>query len=219
MFKWTKLNWVSGSSGIEYGGCLVRTNNYSGAQRVGGSLITANVGIGYNTDVYLPDLKSGNQVYFDSIDGGGPRIAGGDKEPFHFEIRYLERDKKIQIRATMVGEKPVFFLVLPRSIKSPDDLTGFIADDYIRQISPLVAFGDKPLVAKTNSTDTLLAEFYKDNNIAARGSIVVQGETNIALVEFTVLLGDLPGLLPQMAICLGQSEAISTCFLTGPVPQ
>ena len=26
MFKWTKLNWVSGSEGVEYGGCLVRTS-------------------------------------------------------------------------------------------------------------------------------------------------------------------------------------------------
>lgn len=222
MFKWTKLNWVSGSSGIEFGGCLVRTSNYGSALRIGGSLISANVGQEYNTDVYVPDLKSGNPAYFDTIDGGGPRISGGDKEPFHFQIRYLprsDRDKKgIQIRATMVGEKPVFFLVLPRTIKSVGDLTQLIADDYVRQIAPLVTFGAKPLESKTGSQDVLLSEFYKENNFADRGSIVVRGETSTASVDFAVT-ASLSEFLPEMVICLGQAEAIATCFQAGPVPQ
>lgn len=220
MFKWTKLNWVSGAAGIEYGGCLVRTNNYSDALRAGGSLISANVGQAHNTDVYLPDLKSGNQVYFDTIDGGGPRISGGDKEPFHFQIRYLPRNdrKGVQIRATMVGDKPVFFLVLPSTIKSESDLYQFVSDEYIKQIAPLIRFGDKPLETKTRSQDTLLSEFYKENNFANRGSIMVRGETTTASVEFAVM-GGLSDILPNMAICLGQGEAISTCFLAGPVPQ
>jgi len=222
MFKWTKLNWVSGSSGVDFGDCLVRTNNYSGALRIGGSLISANIGQAHNTDVYVPDLKSGNPIYFDTIDGGGPRVSSGDREPFHFQIRYLPKNdrggKGIQIRATMVGEKPVFFLVLPRTIKNTSDLTELIPDDYVRQIAPLVTFGAKPLESNTGSKDLLLSEFYKENNFADRGSIVVRGETTTASLDFAVT-ASLSELLPEMAICLGQREAIATCFMAGPVPQ
>jgi hypothetical protein len=213
MFKWTKLNWVSGSEGVEYGGCLVRTNVYSSALRVGGSMISTNVGQAYNTDVYLPDLKDGNNQYFETVDGGGPRISGGNKQAFHFEIRYLRRGDKIEIHAAMSGKNPVFFLVLPPSIKSSNDLKNYIADDYLKQISPLVDFGGKALSAKIKSDDILLAEFFKENEVASRGSIAVQGETT-TLIDFAVI-GELPQVLSQLAICLGQLEAVSTCFQAG----
>jgi hypothetical protein len=220
MFKWTKLNWVSGASGVEYGGCLVRASNTSGVQRLAGSLIATNVGQDSSTDVYLPDLKDGNKIYSESIDGGGSRVADGDKEPFHFDILYApgKKDKTIEIRARMSGNKPVFFLVLPRSIKNQDDLKQFIPDEYLKQIAPLVTFGSKPLEAKLRPTDTFLAQFLKENEVAGRGSIMVQGETQQAAVQFAAF-GELEGILPQMLICLGQAESMSTCFQAGPVLQ
>jgi hypothetical protein len=219
VFKWTKLNWVSGSSGVEFGGCLVRESDYFSVIRVAGSLITANVGVPYNTEVYVPDLKQGNSAYYDSVEGGGPRIDGGtSKERFRFEVRYFPTaDKKtVQIRATMAGERPVFYVVLPRSIKKSEDLTKFITDDSIQRITPLLEFSDKALTARTK--DTVLAEFYKENEIATRAVLVVQGEKDSASLEFTAL-GTLPELLPDLAICVGQAEMIASCFQAGMRPQ
>jgi hypothetical protein len=73
----------------------------------------------------------------------------------------------------------------------------------------------KALLAKLHSDDVLLAEFIKDNNLAGRGSIGIQGETDTASIDFTVV-GELRELLPEWLICLGQSEGVSTCFQAGP---
>jgi hypothetical protein len=81
-----------------------------------------------------------------------------------------------------------------------------------------VTFGARPLESKTGSQDMLLSEFYKENNFADRGSIVVRGETSNASLNFEVT-ASLSEFLPEMIICLGQAEAIATCFQAGSALQ
>jgi Protein of unknown function (DUF3987) len=52
VFSWTKLNWVSGSSGVQFGDCLVKKGYYSDAIRIGGSKISTNVSPGEVTDMH-----------------------------------------------------------------------------------------------------------------------------------------------------------------------
>ena len=214
VFFWSKLNWASGSDGVEYGSCLIWENYYSGALRIGGSRISTNVSSPYDTEVYLPDLKDENQVYYQSIEGGGPRIDGGPKVPFRFEISYApNRDKtSVQIRATMIGDKPVFFLVLPRAVKSPDDLKTFLDADYLNKIGPLVKFGNKPLIQRTKASDYVLAEFLKNNDVANRGTIDVESQDAISASLELRVHGVLSSVVGGVAICLGQEGRLATCF-------
>jgi hypothetical protein len=214
-FNWTKVNWASGSTGVEFGGCLVRERYAFNAIRVGGSVIKATVGLPYDTDVYVADLgKDQNKAYTETIEGGGPRIDGGvTVEPFHFRIQYTPATEKktVRIQATMVGQKPFFVVVLPRSIKTQADLNAFISSDHIKRISPLVKFDEKPIKGKTSSNDIPLMDFYKDNNFAERGNLTVGGEDG---VSFDILVnGTVDTVVPEIAICVGQSELIATCFV------
>ena len=185
----------------------------SEAIKIGGSKLTTNVALSEITDVYLPDLgKEGDKAYFDTIEGGGPRIDGGSHEPFYFEIMYSPiKDKNlVHIHATMSGENPVFYIVLPPSVKSVDDLKTFISNEYIANIAKLVNFGSVLSKSKIDANDTQLAEFITDNKIAQRGQITIQAE-KIATIEFDAI-GDLKSVLPSVAICLGQGEAVATCY-------
>jgi len=216
VFYWTKLNWVSGATGVEFGNCLTREHETAKAIRIGGSSLRSNQASPYVSDVFLPDLKDGNQTYTETVEGGGPRIEGGSKKPFRFSVSYApNKDKKtVQIRAGMNGDKPVFYLVLPRSVKSRDDLNKFIDSDQIKTISPLIDFGDKPLVARAK--DSILADFLKENNVADRGVIAVASLENRATLDVTVN-GTLEEVAGGMGVCLSQADVMITCFGSSPL--
>ncbi len=213
VFYWSKLNWVSGATGVEYGNCLTWRSSSENAKRIGGSRLTSNQGSPYDTDVFLPDLKAGNQIYFASIEGGGPRIEGGSKRPFRFAISYAPNKEKktVQVRAGMNGERPVFYLILPRSVKSSSDLNAFVNSEYIKKITPLVQFGDKPLVSKTK--DAVLMDFFKNNDVANRNSIIVGSGESRASLDL-IFNGTLEEIAGGMAICLSQAETMISC--SGP---
>lgn len=216
VFSWTKLNWVSGSSGVQFGDCLVKNGYYSDAIRIGGSKVSTNVSPGEVTDVYVPDLgKEGDKVYWSTVEGGGPRIEEGDREPFYFEIMYAPTNDKhsVHIRATMIGENPIFYIVLPSSIKTAEGLKTFVGNEYIGQLSSLVHFGEVLPRSKLSKNDTQLADFIAKNQISERGEIIVQAD-KVATVEFDAL-GDLKNILSTVPICVGQGESVATCYQDG----
>lgn len=211
-FYWTRLNWASGASGVEYGGCLFRENGYSGATDVPGSVIRTNLAPEQDTNVYAPDLGASNHVYTDTVEGGGTRVSGGGKEPFRFRISYRPNDQGgVTINADMAGEAPVFYLALPPSIRSQDDLKKYVGGDYVSRIAPLVDFGSKALLKQIDPNDRFLLAFYRQNEMSARSTVRVAGEGRRASVAFSVA-GKLADIVPRMLICLGQGGRIATCF-------
>jgi hypothetical protein len=204
VFNWTRLNWVSGSTGVQFGDCLVRKMYSSDAIKIGGSKLTTNVAQSEITDVYLPALgKDENKPYFDTIEGGGPRIEEGSHEPFYFEVAYApENDKHVvHIRATMSGEDPVFYIVLPQSVTSIETLKSFVADAYVDKIAPLVMFGSILPGSKIGEKDTQLAEFVDHHQFSKRGEVVVQ-DKQIATISFDAV-GSVKSVVPSLTIELG----------------
>lgn len=216
VFEWSKLNWVSGASGVEFGGCIKRDNYSRKAVELGGSVITTNVAPEEVTDVYVPDLGEGNHVYFEQVEGGGPRVGSGTPEPFYFRILYEPKgETDVRIEATMVGESPVFFFVMPDSIKTEDDLKEYIGSDYINKIVPLVDFSGNSLYEYTSNDDTLVLAYYDRNETSDRANIKVESEKKRASTDF-VVSKPLVEVVTQTVICLGQQKQISTCF-QGPL--
>lgn len=215
-FYWTKLNWVSGSAGIERGGCLVMRSSTQNAVRIPGSQIRSNIKLSPVTDVYLPDLgkENNDKFYFETVEGGGPRVEGGSPEPFRFQVSYAPGSdlKSVRINATMSGEKPILVVVLPRSIKSADDLNKVFPNEYLRQISPYIDF--KGGIYRLSEKDPTLQEYIKENELTARASAVYRGEVDIANASFT-MLGSIGEAVRSLSFCLGQSEQIVTCFQAG----
>lgn len=213
VFKWSKLNWVSGASGVEFGNCLVRRNFYDSVIKVRGSTIQTNAGSPEDTDVYLPDLGAqGNKPYFDTIEGGGPRVEEGEREPFYFYIEYDPRltSHSVHIHATMVGERPVFYLILPSSIKNSSDLNSYISNDDLKKIAPLVRFDNIMKKTKLGKNDTEIYDFLDNNKSAERGVLPVDGE-KVADIEFSVD-GELSATVNGLAICAGQGDYLATCY-------
>ena len=213
-FHWTKLNWVSGSAGIERGGCLVLRSSTQSAVRIPGSQIKANIKPSPVTDVYLPDLgkENNDKFYFETVEGGGPRVEGGSPEPFRFQVSYVPAGGSVRIRATMSGEKPILVVVLPRSIKSADDLNKVFPNEYLKQISPYIDF--KGGIYRVADKDPTLQEYVKENELTARASAVYRGEVDTANADFT-MLGSVGEAVRNLSFCVGQSEQIVTCFQAG----
>jgi hypothetical protein len=110
----------------------------------------------------------------------------------------------------MVGERPVFYLLLPRSIHSSDELKTFVSGESMSQIAPLVRF-DKVLTRNTLSrSDTFLAEFFEQNGVEERGVLPVRGDA-VATIEFSVT-GELRAAVLNLGFCLGQGDSVATCY-------
>jgi hypothetical protein len=191
----------------------VRKDYYDDAIKVAGSEITPNIAPREITDVYVPDLgKGGNKIYWQTLEGGGPRIEEGSHEPFYFEIMYSS-DKNpaaVHVEATMIGENPVFYILLPPSVKSRENLADLINSDDVKRIAPLVDFDKKLTNRKLGKNDIPLTEFFEQTGAAQRGSLVVSGD-RVATIRFTAS-GTLKSIVENIAICLGQGESIATCY-------
>jgi hypothetical protein len=212
VFSWSKLNWVSGSAGVPYGDCLVQTAYATNAVDTNGSEIKTNVTSPLVTDVYLPNLND-NSGYWKTVDGGSQQVDEGARVPFHFEISFDPTlvGGQVLIRVRMNGENPVFYLILPRAIKNKDDLEQYLNNQDLERISPLVTFGGEPLKSKFTSKDNVLGEYYSENGVAERGVVTVHGEKQLASLDFSAQ-GDLVSIVSGVLICVGQGEAIATCF-------
>lgn len=215
VFYWSKLNWVSGASGIQYGGCLVRSAYLAGAVDVGGSVIHTNVAHtnvapNYDTNVFVPDLGEGNKVYFESVDGGGPRVESGQKEPFHFHVRYAEQDGRVGIGASMSGDRPVFFVVLPPDVTSEQDVKRAVSSEYVDDLLPLIDLNNDVLENYV-SDDEYRLTYFNENRLSERSSIRIEGRERRASFDFS-LSGALRDIVPKLTTCIGQNATISTCF-------
>ncbi len=214
VFRWTKVNWVSGSTGVQFGDCIVRTNYYD-AFKINGSKLSTNVPSAEVTDVYVPNLgKEGNEVYWETIDGGGPRVEEGEHHRFYFEVMYQpdSAKKDVRIQATMVGEDPVFYIILPASIKTKDQLKEFVGNEDMNRIAPLVEFGQVIKQTKFADSDMLLEEFLTQNQVSERGAISVRPEkvAGTASIEF-LALGSLRDVAANVTFCIGEKDRIASC--------
>jgi hypothetical protein len=166
------------------------------------------------TNVYVPDLGQGaNDIYYKTIDGEAPAVEGGTEEPFHFEVSYVPKATRIEIHATLSAQNPVFYLVLPASINSPEALAGYINSDYLEKITPLIKFSSEVLVDSTGKNDLMLYAYYDEMNLHKRTVLVSPPGTTETSINLSVNTeNSFAKDTKEMIVCIGSHGHIITCL-------
>ncbi|HEX3415369.1 MAG TPA: hypothetical protein VHT21_03035 [Stellaceae bacterium] len=213
-FKWTKINWASAWSPLRFGHCLVKSDHYPKVIDVPGSIINVSGEPSQTTNVYVPDLGQGaNDIYYKTIDGEAPAVEGGTEEPFHFEVSYVPKATRIEIHATLSAQNPVFYLVLPASINSPEALAGYINSDYLEKITPLIKFSSEVLVDSTGKNDLMLYAYYDEMNLHKRTVLVSPPGTTETSINLSVNTeNSFAKDTKEMIVCIGSHGHIITCL-------
>jgi hypothetical protein len=214
-FFWEKLNWVSGSQGIQSGKCLLFANSSNTANMIDAPDSTIHL---YGdlkktetTNVFL----SGYAASQDEIEKSIARKAlqeGGTVAPFQFKISFAAHgSNQVSIRATIHANDPIFYIYLPSNVKNEDDLAAFIAPEYLDKIKAYVSFNDTNDRVGAQRSDQVIADYRQRNELSGRTRVsrIVSGDSAEIAFDVNAKLSDIAS---SVKVCVGEFKTVVTCL-------